>query len=260
MMKKKLEYIKDYAKEIDVSLVRKSIRSNNLRLFSNAIEAFLYTTNLFDLSELKIDNFMDSLLSSILFVFFCNNGKLFRLGNIKTGSKKIGQILNYRNEVLFLEKSRWLGLDISAYWIFNLPPLDDIGKKEILSSWVEYKYNDIEENLVKGKYDAFEQFEFNYDHLNYLLDKLSCSQELKGIPWRDYLEILIERTDLQDIQELKKILEIIECHLSVNICSVDCKIEIYQELAEKRNWTKASEESYYFQSYNEYIDKHGNLS
>jgi hypothetical protein len=165
--KDKQERINTYLGSVKSSEALLYLKTKNLRILSNIIEAFIVTANLCHRDQLT-RVFMDSLFSSILLY-----KRYYDLGSQdKLYGEPIGKNIKLIDEAfskysLGEDKDyRWLGISISRYWFQNdVKP----SAKSAYKEWRDYPYFDAEKKLLHKNYNIAED-EYDIAHVCYIMN------------------------------------------------------------------------------------------
>lgn len=240
-----------FIRRLDMRFIGMAISLNNLRFLGNLIEAFVIAVDLFEVSALQTEGFMESILSSIMMVNnVASNGQ--SLESLKKRPVGINIGLIGGSKLCNCKKCRWVGYEIAAYWHMNLP----MPKQPVSSynAWKTYKYVDLEQDLLEGKFGAMGDYDFNIFHLCYM-QNYSPEKLESPVNWTKYLSLYLEKIDLRNPALINQTL-VEYARETWNFSSVYQEI-LFEEIAKKSGNTrsKESEDCELPRQYNEYLDR-----
>ena len=238
--------LEEFLGDLDVSFVLQFIQDDNLRSYGNLIEAFIATAQIFSERELSIEGYLASLFQSILVYYHCTKYK-HRLNKNEVGENLIYM---YKDKKVYSLKARWVGYNIAAYWFENCPYIKNV--QEYVLRWQTYKYIDIEENLAQNNFSAFDNFEYDIQHLIYMFSRVKDS-ELSDIRWKKYIDDFISKCNLSEGEALHDLMRKLES--SGYTLNSDVREVLYNKIAEYSGWRKEQSDMCVAYEYNDYIDR-----
>lgn len=244
--KNKEKIIKKYVANLDYTSIKNIINTVNLRFIGNIIEALVVTADLFSEEALNNRAFIDSILSSILYVYKrTQNNVLYHVKYDVGVNIGIFDCMNFHN----IKNNRWIGYEVAAYWVNNLSTPANV--QDVEKDWKDYEYVVLEEDLISGR---IVDLKGNYDiiHICYFFEKYASSSTIDTIEvWlKKTLDNYLERQENIDEELVKHVIDV------VNIRNIGANAEIrnvvYECLIAKYGKT-VEDKAEAYEEYNRYV-------
>lgn len=196
-----------------VSLLKLGWEYDDLRVFSDILEAFWYTAMEYDADKLTTE-FLSSLLNSIILghsLYYQNRTSIlthFETGvNIEFAEALYGPLYNANNVVRVtnsIEELKWAGKDVALFWIENTHQGSELLEKNSL--WEQYKYCQYEEQMLLD-YSFFNNMnDYGIQHLLYYIKHTKSSEDHK-IDYNKCLDIALSKYDLKDVENVQYVVD-----------------------------------------------------
>lgn len=161
---------------IDFEKVWSPNDNSNLREVKSVIQAFLDTTNIIGSNVNLNKDYLFSLFYSIYTVRVLRDEKqLSNLDNFLIGGNLAFFLKLYRKDSLYnslklsdhFDGLKWTGISIAGFWMLNMKKTTN--SDDLVRSYVDYKYNDLEVALLKLDGNNWDGGGFLYEHVGYVI-------------------------------------------------------------------------------------------
>lgn len=192
---------------IDFEKVWSPNDNSNLREVKSVIQAFLDTTNIIGSNVNLNKDYLFSLFYSIYTVRVLRDEKqLKNLNNFLIGGNLAFFLNLYEKDSLYnslklsdyFDGLKWTGISIAGFWMLNMEKPNN--SSDLVRSYADYKYNDLEIALLKSDSNNWDGGEFLDEHVGYVIKCEMHNRENDSNNQIDALSGYI-RTNLKSILE-----------------------------------------------------------
>ncbi|PFM00537.1 hypothetical protein COJ37_13365 [Bacillus cereus] len=192
---------------IDFEKVWSPNDNSNLREVKSVIQAFLDTTNIIGSNVNLNKDYLFSLFYSIYTVRVLRDEKQLKNSNNFLIGGNLAFFLNlYEKDSLYnslklsdyFDGLKWTGISIAGFWMLNMEKPNN--SSDLVRSYADYKYNDLEIALLKSDSNNWDGGEFLDEHVGYVIKCEMHNRENDSNNQIDALSGYI-RTNLKSILE-----------------------------------------------------------